>query len=479
MSGVTFVARRGSMALLPVFISALVGAELIRQPSLIRYIAAGCVGVLAVVGATHWPRATLCVTLVMLPYLALVRRLLLEFTPWKSTDPLLLVAPIVLVLIVVRLYIIERRPLGRDRISRLVAFVLALTVLEAFNPRGGGLSAGAAALLFTAVPLLWFFVGREFATDRALELILACLVVSACLIAVYGIAQTWDGLPTWDALWVQQTGYAALHVSYVIRAFGTFSSAAEYAAFLGCAIVVTVAFALDRRPYFLPAIPLLGYALFYESSRGILVTTLAAVLVVLAARTGSMGRALVVFAICLAGLIGGVVLERGSLQSASSSSNPLVSHQAAGLLHPLDSKTSTLPTHFSELTSGFTHNIFDPIGRGIASTTEASRLGDAQAVSTEVDLSNQFVAEGTFGGLAYAALVLCVLAVALRTAVARRDAASLAVLGTLVALLGQWLNGGYWALAPFVWFLIGFLVAAHASASSSMHQGTPSRAEVR
>lgn len=459
MIAVSLVARRASGALLLVLISACVGAELIRQPSLIRFIAAACLGVSAVVGATQWPRVTVCVTLVLLPYLAIGRRLLLEFTPWKSTDPLLLIAPIILILVLLRLFVIEQRPLGGDRISKLIVFLLALTFLEAFNPRGGGLKAGAAALLFTAVPLLWFFAGREFATRRALNVILATGVVSACLIAAYGIAQTWDGLPSWDMLWFKQTGYAALYVGKVIRAFGTFSSAAEYASFLGIAIVVAVSFAVDRRPYLLPAIPLLAYAIFYESSRGIIVTTVTGVVVVIAARSGSMRRAVIVFVACLGALVVGLILARGALQTAASSSNPLVSHATGGLLHPLNSSQSTLPTHLSELESGFRRGVFDPIGYGIGSTTEASRLGSPQAGSTEVDLSNEFLAEGTFGGLAYLAVIVLVLAVALRNAVAQRDATSLAALGILVTLLGQWLNGGYWALSPLVWFIIGFLVA--------------------
>ena len=266
-------ARRTSGVLLMAICAAYIGAELIRQPTLIRFIAAGCIGLTAVIAATQWPRVAVVATLTLLPYLAVSRRLLLEFTPWKSTDPMLLLAPTVLALVLVRLFIIERRSLGGDRVSKLMLLLLGLTFLEAFNPRGGGLAGGVAALLFTAVPLLWFFAGRELGTRRSLRILFVTLVVSASLIAVYGLVQTWDGLPSWDQMWVNQSGYAALSVGTVTRAFGTFSSAAEYASFLGIAIVTAVAFALDRRPYLLPAVPLLAVALFYESGRAIVVTT--------------------------------------------------------------------------------------------------------------------------------------------------------------------------------------------------------------
>jgi hypothetical protein len=46
---------------------------------------------------------------------------------------------------------------------------------------------------------------------------------------------------------------------------------------------------------------------------------------------------------------------------------------------------------------------------------------------------------------------------ALRAYVTRQNAATLAALGLMLVSLGQWLNGGYYALAPLVWFVIGWV----------------------
>jgi hypothetical protein len=437
-----------------------VGAEVVRAPAHIRLLAAACLGVSAIVVATQWPRIALPAALVLLPYLAFSRRVLLEYSPWRSVDPLLLLSPTVLALVLVRLYLIERRPLAIDRFSKLMLLLLVVTVIEAFNPRGGGLQAGMTALLFVGVPLLWFFVGRELLSRRALRVVLTINAVSAALIAVYGLTQTWHGLPAWDRLWVAQTNYNALNVGGSIRAFGTFSSSSEYSAFLGISIVATVAFALDRRPYLLPLAPVMAVALFYESSRGPILTTLGAVLVVIAARTGSMRNA----AVSLILLLGVVALvfafTRNSLQSASTSSDRLVAHQTSGILHPLDKHSSTLPTHLSMIGNGF-KGALDPVGKGIASTNLAGlRYGNGSAGSTESDLSNQFVDSGPLGGFAYAAIVVLTLVAALRQAVHTRDAVALSVLGMLLVIPGQWLNGGYYAVAPLVWCSIGFVLAA-------------------
>ena len=194
MTLVLGAARRTSALLLLVLCSAWIGAEVIKQPAYIRFITAACVGLAAVIAATQWPRVALIATLALLPYLAVSRRILLKFAPWKSTDPLLLVAPAVVVLVLARLYVIERKAIATDPLSKLMLFLLALTFLEAFNPRGGGLKAGLGALLFTAVPLMWFFAGRELATERSLRVLFITLSVSACLIATYGLVQTWSGI---------------------------------------------------------------------------------------------------------------------------------------------------------------------------------------------------------------------------------------------------------------------------------------------
>jgi hypothetical protein len=462
MTIVAIAARRTLPVTGVSLLALLVGAELAREPGVIRLIAAACIGICAFIAAVLSPERAVLATLLLLPFLAFVRRLLLDFTEWQSIDPLLLVAPAVLGLLVVQLFLIERRELARDRTSKLMLIVIALTLVQVANPRGGGVTAGLAALLFTAIPLSWYFVGREVATPPLMRRLFGGLVVIACVVAVYGLIQTWDGLPSWDLEWVRQTGYASLHVGEVVRAFGTFSSAAEYAYYLGTAVVVSVAFALARRPYFLPAIPLFAVALFYESSRGILIATTFAVLIVLAARTGSMRRSVVVLAICLTGLVLAFTFARGFLgQRAAASSNPLVSHQLAGLADPFNEEKSTLPVHLTMFQNGLKSGLLDPFGHGIAGTTRAgSELGTGASASTEVDVSNAFISLGTVGGLAYLMLVLVVLRSALSLAVQRRDAVSMAALGTLVVVFGQWLNGGFYAVSPLIWLTAGFVVAS-------------------
>jgi hypothetical protein len=456
----TFVARRLTAGMAIALLGAVVGFELVRQPSLSRLLLAACLGLCGVLLAIQQPRRAAIAVLCLLPFLALVRRLLLEFTPWRSTDPLLLVAPAVLGVVLVGRYVLERRQLPRDTISKLVAALVFLSLVEVWNPSGGGLAAGAAALLFTAVPLGWYFVGREFSTDRSVKALFIAVAVAGALVATYGLVQTWGGLPAWDRAWVNQTGYPALRVGKVVRAFGTFSSSAEYASFLSIGLVVSFAFALRGRPYLLGLVPLFAVALFYESGRGPLVATVLAALVLIAARTGSYRRALLTFSACLVAVAFTVVYEKGALQQAAvASSNPLVSHQLSGLSSPLNSKSSTLPLHLALVGTYFKAGLVSPAGHGIASMTLAGTQLGAGSTSSEFDLSNVLFGYGLLGGIVYATIVLLTLRLALRRAVASHDVVSLAALGVLVVAFGQWLNGGFYAVSPLVWFTVGFIVA--------------------
>jgi hypothetical protein len=158
------------------------------------------------------------VLLLLLPFLALGRRGLLEFTGWQSYGPAL-----------------ARRARGpassssgcsssssgrsRRRTSKLVLVVMARD-LAGVNPRGGrDRRSGRAVVL--VVPLCWYFIGRELMSPRWMRILFGGLVVVASRIALRPESVT-HGLPGWD-LGGSAGGYGAL-VGEV--AAGTFSGSA-------------------------------------------------------------------------------------------------------------------------------------------------------------------------------------------------------------------------------------------------------------
>jgi hypothetical protein len=273
--------------------------------------------------------------------------------------------------------------------------------------------------------------------------------------------QTSHGLPHWDRAWLSTTSlYWALNVGNKIRAFGTFSSAAEYATYLGICIVVAVAFL--RRVFLLPLVvlPVACVAVFLESSRGVIVTIIAALALMAGARVAGARGAVVVSVVVGVGLYVFLHAFGAGLQArAAATQNPFITHQVNGLVDPFNAQQSTLLVHWRGLVGGFKAGFHSPLGDGIASTTLAgSKLGGT-AHGTELDLSDAFVGLGALGGVLYLSFVLLALRNAVRLAARRRDRLAIASLGILVVALGQWWNGAYYAVSPLIWVILGWIAA--------------------
>jgi hypothetical protein len=413
------------------------------------------------------PTLGVLVTIGYLVFVAFLRRLLLFESAWWAADPMLLVAPVVAGVLIVKLFVLERRPLAPDLLSKLVLAVLALGIVEVANPRGGGPLVGSVGLFYVGVPLLWFFIGRELLDQSAAIRLMKLVVVLGVVVSAYGLLQLQVGHPVWDRMWVDQVasvrGYSALNVGGVLRAFATFSSSAEYALWVGSALAISWVLVLRGSAVALLGLPLLGVALFLASGRSALILTVLAVVVVVGLNTRRPLTALVVILAAVGIAFGASRVFASDLAGqASASSNDLVSHQLGGVADPLDPNNSTLLIHFEKVWEGLKWSLHNPLGQGTASTNvggqESRGLGEEAAGSTEIDLSNAFVGLGVAGGLLYIAVVGMTLFLAVRSHFAGKPAA-LPIIAVLVVCAGQWLIGGNYALVALIWLLIGAVAA--------------------
>lgn len=443
----------------------------------IRFIFAIAVALLLIAMALAEPVLGVLATFLYLVLLAFLRRVFLPEAPWVSADPMLLVGPLVAAVLLVKSFVIDRRPWVPDAISKLVMAVLLITLVEVFNPAGGGIGAGIAGLMFMAVPLLWFFVGREVLRAHV-ERLMAMIVVLGIVVAGYGLWQTQVSDPPWDVNWLNTAGasaYNSLFVGGSLRAFATFSSFTEYALFVGTALVAAAWFVLRGRLIALLPMPLLAVALFLASGRAPLITSATGIVVMVGLRTGRPSTALVVTIAAFGAAFAGLHFGGSALSSAASGSSSLVSHQVGGLADPLDPSSSTLLVHAQEVIDGFKSSISHPLGQGTAVTNSASGLVKSSPTATsqvgatplvgpgskttEVDISNAFVALGIPGGILYLALVVLALGQAVRCWF-RGATELLPIIGILFAGLGEWENGGFYALSPLIWMLVGVVAAA-------------------
>src|SRR5690606_40316686 len=97
----------------------------------------------------------------MLAYLVLMadlRRMLIPFVGWKSTDPLLLVGPTFAIVLMAYAFASGRAKIDTP-LAKWIMILIGIMVLQMFNPAQGGLTVGVAGALFYIVPLLWYWAG--------------------------------------------------------------------------------------------------------------------------------------------------------------------------------------------------------------------------------------------------------------------------------------------------------------------------------
>lgn len=436
-------------------IALLLGLVVTSAPGLYRgVLALGLIAVLAL-SALRWPNPTILAVFVFLPVLGLVRRLLIESTGWPSADPLLLVGPLMALILFAKAYLVESRPLVSDLLSKLMLAFFVIAVLAILNPLGAGLNqTGAVALLLTAIPLLWFFVGRALpdrVTIMQLQYVTAFL---AAAIAIYGLYQTEIAFPAWDLAWIDVGGYESLNVGDTVRGFGTMASASEYATYLGAGLVLTVAALLDRRGWPVVVLPILTVGVLFSAVRGTLVLGIVAVAVMLGMR--SERPRVVLPTVAVVGLAVYLIAAPTLVSLASATGSDLLTHQLEGIARPFDDDSSTLLTHLELMGDGVSQGFRQPLGEGVApSVNDSGDLGYSGG-GTESDFSDAFVRFGLPGGLLF--LVLCGVALASvgRNWRRTRDPLLLGALGLAVLTLGSWLTGGHYALTPLLWLIIGW-----------------------
>lgn len=403
------------------------------------------------------PKRAILGLLVWLSVLGLLRRLLPSSSSVLGGDPLLLVAPVVLG-VLGSLAIRSGALRQRSRLTNAILLLMGAFALSALNPLQGGPAVGLGGLLLTVVPMTAFLVGRRFVDDELLVSLAGLIVLAATAAAMYGLYQTFVGLPAWDQRWLETSFYTALSVRGITRAFSTFTAASEYAAFLGVGIVALVSLARTGR-WLVAAAPvgiLLLIALWFEASRGILVFTLGAVAMLVCARLGVRLRGAVLLVVAVLAFLPFVVSRLAPVSDGATTASELAFHQSSGLSDPFG-EGSTLPGHVDLVRQGLVDAFRNPLGRGAGSiNTSAGKFGGV-AKGAEADPGNAGIAAGVVGLLAYGASAVYGLSALYRRARNRRDTAALLALGISLVTLFQWLNGGQYAVAFLPWLALGWV----------------------
>jgi len=425
----------------------------------VRMAVAFTIGTVLVVLAMMDLRLAILAVLAYLVVMGDLRRLLIPVAGWSGSDPLLLIGPVFVILVVG--YLMAARLTRFDTtLAPWIVGLMLIMLIQTVNPRQGGLMVGVAGALFYIVPVLWFWIGQTFFTLHLYRLLIFKFVLPVSLISsVFGLFQTFYGYLPHQQMWYDCCSYTALGVEGIQAPISFFASSIEYSAFnvVGAIVLWALYLKTGNRVALAGILPLLT-ASFLMGSRGpVLVFTVTA-----AALWAALGhdRRTWVLRGALAVFVGSVALglSVSGISQNISTDNQRVQHriqrQAHGLLNPGE---STAVVHSMMFLHGIKSGFTTPLGSGLGSTTRAaSKFGEGSRGS-EKDISNLFISTGLIGGILYLIIVFKITQLSIQYWHTDRSVVALCIAGVLGITLFGWLAGGRYALTPLIWITIGAL----------------------
>jgi len=409
-------------------------------------------------------RLSILAVVVYLVLLGDIRRMLVPIAGWTGTDPLLLIGP-VFVIILFAFALASKQlkfdtPLGKWGLA-----LMAIMMLQILNPRQGGFAVGIAGVLFVMVPMLWFWVGRTFATKGLLETLLFKIVAPLSVIAaLFGLYQVFVGYLPYQMAWYEVAGYLGIgSLETGLAPISFFASGTEHGNFVAIGAVILFCVGIRNNSSTLILVPLLLIALFLTGSRGPVVRMLG-MCVGLWAILGPTVKswiprgalALIVVAVGLAWSL------TTATQSNIGPSNVqyALDRQAAELARQDEGGHSSALVHLTLITHGYKSAITDPLGYGLGATSKAADKFSPTGkpvYGTETDVGDSFFTMGLPGGVIYHIMIFLIIASGFRYWIRTRSTLALTILGVLGTTFLMWLGGGQYAVSPIVWICAGAL----------------------
>jgi len=418
---------------------------------LVPLLASGLVLVLVV----HDPARGLSVFIATLPFIGLVRREMIPLIGYSGTDPITLV-PSIIALVLVAQLLLARRVKVDSTASKLLLPLFIVMGFQIFNPAQGGVVVGIAGAVFYIVPILFFYVGKNYGSLVTLDRVFDVVLWAGIVCAFYGLYQNAIGFNDREFAWIEAARYRQSAAGF-FRVFSTFLSFGEYVLFLGIALAVAWTRLLRRQWIYIPAVVLLAFSVFVSSSRGAVFMNLFSMSLAWAVLGWNNRRWLARFAI-LGGLFTVLTInsvDRVELDSMDARNSVLLEHQISGLRDPLGEE-STGQFHLSLLGIGLKSAFLNPAGKGLGSTTIASaKFGTSAGVSTEIDVTNFMVSTGTIGGFLYLSLVVVLVKRLFEHWHRTRSNFALTAIAVGAVGLGNWTTGGYYAPSVLMWLMLG------------------------
>ncbi|MCC6176221.1 MAG: hypothetical protein IT305_13020 [Chloroflexi bacterium] len=404
------------------------------------------------------------------PWLGFIRRFFDSYIGPTGLDPLLAIIPLTLCLSLLSTGMSrtsELRGLLKDSLTlRLVLAFTALLTIEAVNPLQGGVSVALGGAMYRLMPLFVVFIVA--AGDRpAGPWVMRAVVAIAVIQAVYGLVQTFFGFTFFEREFIVRalsSGYRSLSVGGVIRAFGTFVSAAEYVYYLDVAVGIAFAYSVVAWRHRNWGLALLGFgvcslcgtAIIFEAHRLSMILLTGMALFVFGAQQRRLGRAVAILAVLVVVLF--VVQQNLPTSWGGGSVGRLLSHVFGSLSggNILDDRSAQghVALVINALKTGFT----SPLGRGLGAASQAAQKFGGGTVSSEFDVTDIIIAAGYLGAALYVTILFRLVAAAVRLFRRTGRPEYLAAGAGIVAGTGQILGPGYYAFCITLLAIAAWLI---------------------
>ena len=407
-------------------------------------------------------RLSIIAAIVYLVCLGDLRRILIPVADWSGRDPLLLVGPTFGIILFSYAWASGTVKFNTP-LAKWILVLMGIMALQILNPRQGGLMVGIAGAMFLLTPLIWFWVGRTFATrDFMHSLLFRTLLLLGIVALLMGLYQSFFGYLPYQLEWYNIAGYSALgSLGTTLAPISLFSSGTEHNMFLVICMLLLWSSGLTKNKASYLLVPVFLVAVIFSGSRGPVATST----IMLAGLWAIRGRSLptwffrggVAVLIAILGLYWS--LASVSKMNLNSKVEGRVDRQAREFVHAPrgEDDYSSGAHHLGMLLSGYEMAFKNPLGHGIGSTTKAAGKFGGRSYSTETDLGNSFYALGLPGGVVYHIVVFLIILTAFKYWLKTRSLLAMAILSVLGGTFFLWLGGGNYGINPIIWICVGAL----------------------
>jgi len=326
------------------------------------------------------PRRGVFILTTFLPFMYLLRRLVLTMQEFDKRDPILLFPVITagLMLFSVLLFYgpVLLRYFRNSALMKTCLFLVAIFTLQVFNPLQGGLLVGVAGGMYFIIPILWIAFGVLLKREDIGRLFKLVMTIGT-ITALYGLYQHFYGLFAFEVYELKaKQFYKFIGDKSNVRVMSTFASLGDFSLYLALAGIVCFASFWRSMRYFSLMLFLINiYTMLWMSVRTsfLLLMFSVVILMILHARNtkaivlrGAMAFVAIV-------IVYGVLYSHdpAKMYDQQFSANPYIVHTLSGITHPtkevsfqlrLKSWANIVWTTVSEY----------PFGRGLGSTTPAA-----------------------------------------------------------------------------------------------------------